>query len=106
MIAALIGAAARGAGAGAGFGYLNRRMTPPSQAPIWTGVVDGTTLTLMQNTVRGRMWFELFAVLPGAWHSVGSYAMYPAALSAVQTWTRFLEGGGSVEAWQRSAISA
>jgi hypothetical protein len=99
LLASLLQGAAFGGSASATGTWVNRKMAPPTNAPIWTGTIGEATLTLLKQTVQGRAWYELYLVTPGRWTPLGSYAIYPEALASVQAWKSYLEGGGTLHAW-------
>jgi len=103
MMDVSLGAAVRGAMLGGAVGaagtWVDRKMAPTRQIPVWTGAVGDTALTLIQVVSGTYQYYQLFTVMPGESHSVGTYWQYPDALAAVAQGTQYLQQGGTVRQW-------
>jgi hypothetical protein len=102
MIEKLLGEAVDAAIFGGVVTAVNHKMSPTPAAPMWTGAVGSTAMTLMRQT-RGRStWHELWVVECGrAAVQVGRYSAYPDALAGIGQWGEYLHSGGSIAAWRR-----
>ncbi len=76
-----------------------QRTRPASSKPVWSGDVNGTTLTIMANEVRGHTSYELYVTADGIRALAGRYRLYPEIIAAVQVWEAYLQRGGTVRAW-------
>lgn len=103
MIGSAVRGAAFGAGASAGARFTVQHTGPAVTTPVWQGSVGDTSLVLMSTRYHGQQSYALHVIADGKTHQAGAWWTYPEALAAVQSWTGYLQNGGTVAAWlQRS----
>jgi hypothetical protein len=80
--------------------------TPPGMTsiPVWTVEVCGVYFTIILVNVPGtRQQHQIYAVDQDRdWVMVGLVGLYVDALAEIQSWRKYLSGGGTLTSWKKA----
>jgi hypothetical protein len=73
---------------------------PVESMPLFTERVGDVALAVIRVTHDGRTRHQVYAIAQGTWALVAIFGLYTDAMSELLRWRRYLDGGGTVAAWQ------
>jgi hypothetical protein len=70
-----------------------------SSVPVYTSEIGALTFTVIGVNLGGRLSYQVYAVEASSWQLVGLFGLFVDALAEINTWRKFIAGGGSLRAW-------